>query len=387
VRAPFFFPLIFCAALTTSPALATANGVPQIYVVPPGDCLESIAKRHGVSVETLRRVNGMTPESVLKAGQRLTIPAREDQDEPGSLPAANVKAKTASGSAPLPRASAPPASPRGARDEETPGNLVLRYDNAEDALAAAKARRKSSSARVSEPSTLARASDPVNASWKRYVRRPEQQGHLDVSTHVARFSGPALDSEGRVLPSAARALNELLGAGGEHPRMPERLLRLLVKVSDTFGGRPLRAVSGYRTTSYFKDSRHKQSSAVDFIVVGVPNAVVCDYLREFDDVGVGYYPNSTFVHLDVRDHSAYWVDYSGPGEAPRPSPNAPAAPRPNRALIAELRKLLANATEAIEQARASAEHETSEPSPRERTRSSKDAIDELHAPAPLLDYP
>jgi hypothetical protein len=31
---------------------------------------------------------------------------------------------------------------------------------------------------------------------------------------------------------------------------------------------------------------------------------------------VGYYPNSTFVHVDVRAASAYWVDRSGPGEKP-----------------------------------------------------------------------
>jgi len=34
-------------------------------------------------------------------------------------------------------------------------------------------------------------------------------------------------------------------------------------------------------------------------------------------VGVGYYPNSTFVHLDVRSLPTYWVDYSKPGEPPR----------------------------------------------------------------------
>ncbi|HEY0711832.1 MAG TPA: hypothetical protein VGF45_04105, partial [Polyangia bacterium] len=31
--------------------------------------------------------------------------------------------------------------------------------------------------------------------------------------------------------------------------------------------------------------------------------------------GVGYYPNSSFVHLDIRrGASAFWIDYSGPGE-------------------------------------------------------------------------
>jgi hypothetical protein len=35
-----------------------------------------------------------------------------------------------------------------------------------------------------------------------------------------------------------------------------------------------------------------------------------------NDVGVGYYPNSTHIHLDVRDKTTYWVDYSFPGERP-----------------------------------------------------------------------
>lgn len=56
-------------------------------------------------------------------------------------------------------------------------------------------------------------------------------------------------------------------------------------------------------------------------MLGVPNAALRDFLRTFDDVGVGFYPNSTFVHLDARDYDAYWVDYAGPGEPPRYSAN------------------------------------------------------------------
>jgi hypothetical protein len=58
----------------------------------------------------------------------------------------------------------------------------------------------------------------------------------------------------------------------------------------------------------------------------VPNEVVRDYVRTFNRVGVGYYPNSSFVHLDVREYAAYWVDYSRPGEAPRRSPSRRAEP-------------------------------------------------------------
>jgi hypothetical protein len=60
-----------------------------------------------------------------------------------------------------------------------------------------------------------------------------------------------------------------------------------------------------------------------------------------DDVGVGYYPNSSFLHLDVRACPMQWVDYAGPGEAPRRSPRKSprrvvAARGRNAARIAEL---------------------------------------------------
>jgi hypothetical protein len=129
------------------------------------------------------------------------------------------------------------------------------------------------------------------------------------------------DKHGKLLPIARANLARVLGVGGDEPRLDARLVRALVDVSDHYGGRPLRIVSGYRSTSYFKDSRHKQNRAVDFSVPGVPNEVVRDYVRTFSNVGVGYYPNSSFIHLDVREYSAYWVDYSRPGEAPRRSPS------------------------------------------------------------------
>jgi hypothetical protein len=34
------------------------------------------------------------------------------------------------------------------------------------------------------------------------------------------------------------------------------------------------------------------------------------------DVGVGYYPTTQFVHLDVRKQPARWTDWSLPGQPP-----------------------------------------------------------------------
>lgn len=160
--------------------------------------------------------------------------------------------------------------------------------------------------------------------WLKYARAPKRTGELELYTYTARFRGPVV-VDGKVVPAARSAVSELLGIHGSRPALSERLLRLLVRVSDTFGGRPVRVVSGYRVSSYFADSRHRRSEAIDFSIPGVPNAVVRQYLLLLDDVGVGYYPNSSFLHLDVRSCPIQWVDYAGPGEPPRRSPR-PALP-------------------------------------------------------------
>ena len=56
--------------------------------------------------------------------------------------------------------------------------------------------------------------------------------------------------------------------------------------------------------------------AIDFRIVGVPNRTLFDYCRGFSNVGCGYYPNSDFIHMDVRTYKTQWTDYSRPGQAP-----------------------------------------------------------------------
>jgi uncharacterized protein YcbK (DUF882 family) len=100
--------------------------------------------------------------------------------------------------------------------------------------------------------------------------------------------------------------------------MNPRLTTLLYQTGRHWPGHRLEVVSGYRHPNVAKNPRspHMKGLACDFRVVGVANTQLRDYLRQtFQKVGVGYYPNSSFVHLDVRkDRSAFWIDYSGPGE-------------------------------------------------------------------------
>jgi hypothetical protein len=98
-------------------------------------------------------------------------------------------------------------------------------------------------------------------------------------------------------------------------RLNPGLLTRLQRVVDHFPGRTVEIVSGYRPDARVT-SRHHHGRALDFRVAGVTNERLRDFLRTFDQTGVGYYPNSSFVHMDVREDKGYWVDRSGPGERP-----------------------------------------------------------------------
>jgi hypothetical protein len=118
----------------------------------------------------------------------------------------------------------------------------------------------------------------------------------------------------------SRKLNQFLRCHHTNKRhaMNPRLVRLLYETGRHFGGRRIEVISGYRHPRVARNRRspHMKGLACDLRVAGVKNAELRDFLRgRFTRVGVGYYPNSTFVHLDVRrGRSAFWIDYSGPGE-------------------------------------------------------------------------
>jgi hypothetical protein len=96
------------------------------------------------------------------------------------------------------------------------------------------------------------------------------------------------------------------------------LLRRLDAVTQRFPGKPLSLVSGYRPQS--RGSQHQTGRALDFRVAGVSNEELVAFCKTLRDTGCGYYPNSSFVHMDVRNPgtgSVSWIDASGPGEGPR----------------------------------------------------------------------
>ena len=101
-------------------------------------------------------------------------------------------------------------------------------------------------------------------------------------------------------------------------RIHQGLVTRLQGIVDRFRAQKITLVSGYRPTSL--GSFHQSARALDVHVEGVANEALVDFCRSLPDTGCGYYPNSSFVHIDVRPAGTghvYWIDASGPGEAAR----------------------------------------------------------------------
>lgn len=96
-------------------------------------------------------------------------------------------------------------------------------------------------------------------------------------------------------------------------RIDPGLLERLQKIANRYPGKEIEIISGYRPDAR-ETSRHHHGRALDMRVAGITRERLRDYVRTFEKTGVGYYPNSYFVHLDVRDEKGFWIDRAGPGE-------------------------------------------------------------------------
>ncbi|WP_394822398.1 YcbK family protein [Pendulispora albinea] len=120
-------------------------------------------------------------------------------------------------------------------------------------------------------------------------------------------------------------------------RIDAKLVERIQSVVDHFSkGKHarLQLISGYRPAS--AGSYHATGRALDMRIDGVSNEALIAYCKTLPDTGCGYYPNSSFIHIDVREPGTghvTWIDASGPGESPRyvsawppPAASSPASP-------------------------------------------------------------
>jgi uncharacterized protein YcbK (DUF882 family) len=148
---------------------------------------------------------------------------------------------------------------------------------------------------------------------------------LDAATDLGGFAASDLDRASFVLREPS--------SGNQHPVEP-RLVDLAYRIQTHFDAPEVRVISGYRTPRARRGplcglhcgrgeripSNHGRGRAMDIVVPGVSDADVATFARELGYVGVGIYPTSGFVHVDVRDRSYFWVDASAPGHRDRERP-------------------------------------------------------------------
>jgi uncharacterized protein YcbK (DUF882 family) len=133
----------------------------------------------------------------------------------------------------------------------------------------------------------------------------------------AEYAVVPIGRDGTLTPDAERALRHLFRCKrtDKQHKMDPRLLAMLADVSAHFDGRVITFVSAYRAgVNERETSPHRAARALDFRIDGTDLIAVRDYIwKYYSDVGIGWYPNENFVHMDHRagQNDIAWTFYDG----------------------------------------------------------------------------
>ena len=186
----------------------------------------------------------------------------------------------------------------------------------DDALSSARHHRHHSHGSRKHPAAFTGRVVPESAL------RTEPLGHPSGDLHIVSInSGEEADvniynPDGSYNNDALAELNHVMRCrrtDAEKP-MDLQLLVLLSHVYDHFGKKPLELVSGYRNQRK-KTSNHYKGTASDIRIAGIAPKKIEAFAETLDTggMGIGLYPRSLFVHIDVRPPPSFrWTDYSPP---------------------------------------------------------------------------
>lgn len=140
----------------------------------------------------------------------------------------------------------------------------------------------------------------------------------DVNSEQTLTVSPFLPN-GQSSPGAFFMLREFMRCrrSGHTLDMDPDLVRLLMRIAQHFDGAELQIISAHRkpdgvVTS--ESSQHAKGTASDIRIEGVSVDELAAAAREEGARGIGVYPVSRFVHVDVREKPFSWRDNSGPNE-------------------------------------------------------------------------
>lgn len=130
---------------------------------------------------------------------------------------------------------------------------------------------------------------------------------------------------------------------GHRAPMAQRTLAMLADLAERYRGKTIEFVSAHRATAGESwTSPHRAARALDFRIPGVDPREIRDYLwRNYTEVGIGWYPNEKFVHMDTRPgkgdtawtfqngdnrYKPYWAELARAKDPPRTLAARPSRP-------------------------------------------------------------
>jgi uncharacterized protein YcbK (DUF882 family) len=142
---------------------------------------------------------------------------------------------------------------------------------------------------------------------------PHERTLRMYNTHTGETLRTVFWAEGKFVPEAMNDINKLLRDHRNNTiaQMDPKLLVLLDQVSNQVGnGKVLHIISGYRspesnrmlaenTGGVAKHSMHLEGKAIDVRIPGQDLAKLHKAALAAGGGGVGYYPDSQFVHMDT----------------------------------------------------------------------------------------
>jgi uncharacterized protein YcbK (DUF882 family) len=154
---------------------------------------------------------------------------------------------------------------------------------------------------------------PASSAAVSSLQKPEYRLRL-YHTHTNEHIDVVYRRGTQYLPDAVDRLNRFLRdhrTGAVHPYDP-RVFDLLSDLVASLGhsDSEIDVICGYRTpwsnnflrsksSAVARHSLHMEAEAIDIRIPGIPAAILRDAALRLHRGGVGYYPGSQFVHVDV----------------------------------------------------------------------------------------
>ena len=176
------------------------------------------------------------------------------------------------------------------------------------------------------PQSAAPTQSPVAGSQHASSHQDQPHRLLLYNTHTAQRIDVVYRSDGRYVPEALAQLDYFLRdhRTGDLRHFDPRLYDILFDLASSVGrsGAEIDIICGYRTpstneslrartTGVAKNSLHIQAEAIDLRIPGFDTLKLRRAALALHRGGVGYYPHSDFIHVDVGRVRQWCFDLPG----------------------------------------------------------------------------